>query len=233
MRSDLTNKDKLVRRVFNSVAEKYDLMNDMMSFGAHRLWKKEMLSILQPQPTEVLLDVAGGTGDIARAFLAKGGGRAIICDINHNMLVAGMCQRGSSEFLQLICGNGENIPFRDSAVDSCSIAFGIRNMSNMKRAISEALRVMKPMGKFVCLEFLNCDSSPFSKIYDMYSYKVIPTLGKLVADDDSAYRYLIESIRSFPKSREFINLLRECGLGMVTMHELFPPVAAIYWGYKV
>lgn len=227
------DKERVVRNVFNTVANKYDLMNNLMSLGLHHSWKRHMVNILQPQSNEVLLDIAGGTGDIARAFLDKGGKRAMICDINHKMIASGICQRASHDSLHFICGNAESLPFSDEIFDTCSLAFGIRNMSNMSKAVTEALRVLKPMGKFVCMEFINCDPSLFQKVYDFYSYKIIPGLGKLVVGDKQSYKYLADSIRSFPKLPLFTEILRKSGLESVNVCTLFPPVVAIYWGYKV
>ncbi len=233
MENNLQNKDKIVRNVFNSVANKYDLMNDLMSFGIHRIWKKEMINILQPQPHEILLDVAGGTGDIARGFLNRGGGKAIICDINSQMLIAGLCSKASINNLELICGNGEKLPFKNNMFDSYSIAFGIRNITNKEVAITEALRVLKPMGKFVCMEFVNTDPSLFVNLYDFYSQKIIPKIGKVVAKDSSSYEYLVESIRKFPKPDKFVDTLKNNGVSNIRTLKLMPYVAAIYYGYKI
>jgi demethylmenaquinone methyltransferase/2-methoxy-6-polyprenyl-1,4-benzoquinol methylase len=239
-------KARLVRGVFDSVASRYDLMNDLMSAGVHRVWKSVFIDRLNPQPDETLLDVAGGTGDIASAFLMRADGRpraasspparAIVADINFEMLKAGEDRRASIEFgdrLARVCGDAEHLPFPDQSVDAYTIAFGIRNVTHIDRALAEARRVLKPGGRFQCLEFSHLATEGLQKLYDAYSFNVIPWLGEQVAGDRESYQYLVESIRRFPKQERFAGMIGEAGFKRVEFENLTAGVVAIHSGRRI
>ncbi len=235
-------KARLVRDVFSSVASRYDLMNDLMSGGVHRIWKSVFIDRLNPQPGERLLDVAGGTGDIAREFLKRAAARpragalpaasAIVCDINFDMLAAGR-GRGGEAPLMRACGDAENLPFPDKSVDAYTIAFGIRNVTRIDRALAEARRVLKIGGRFQCLEFSHLATEGLQKLYDAYSFNVIPWLGEHVAGDRASYQYLVESIRRFPTQEKFAAMIREAGFQRVGFENLSAGVVAIHSGRRI
>lgn len=233
-----------VRDVFNSVATKYDRMNDAMSFGVHRLWKSMTITRINPQPGETLIDVAGGTGDLARRFLAcadkvrarRGGGaaRAIICDINHEMLMAGINpQKDKGLDITRVCGNAESLPFPDRCADALTIAFGIRNVTDRQKALSEFYRVLKPGGRLCVLEFSNPPEGALKALYDAYSFSVIPHLGSLIAGDKDSYQYLVESIRQFPTQEQFEERVRAAGFTRTGWQDYSGGIAALHWGWKV
>ncbi len=239
-------KARLVRSVFDSVATKYDLMNDLMSGGVHRLWKSVMLDRMAPNPGGALIDVAGGTGDIAAGFLRRADERpsarvkppatAVVCDINHEMLKAGKARADMAAFgerLTRVTGDAEDLPFPDKSFDAYTIAFGIRNVTNMDAALSEAWRVLKPGGRFFCLEFSHMATEGLQKIYDAYSFNVIPKLGEMVANDRESYQYLVESIRRFPAQEAFAARIRAAGFARVKYENLTAGVAAIHSGWRV
>jgi demethylmenaquinone methyltransferase/2-methoxy-6-polyprenyl-1,4-benzoquinol methylase len=242
---DADDKAHLVRGVFSSVASRYDLMNDLMSAGVHRVWKSVFIDRLNPQPGERLLDVAGGTGDIARAFLARADtrprsgalapARAVICDINFDMLAAGRARgtAGLEGRLAHVCGDAENLPFPDQSVDAYTIAFGIRNVTRIDRALTEARRVLKTGGRFQCLEFSHLATEGLQKLYDAYSFSVIPWLGEKVAGDRDSYQYLVESIRRFPKQERFATMIREAGFQRVKFENLSAGIVAIHSGRRI
>ncbi len=235
----------LVRGVFDSVASNYDVMNDLMSGGVHRIWKSVLLDRLAPQPGQTLIDVAGGTGDVARGFLKRANGRAradaapraraLICDINFEMLRAG--RTGDDAFgadqIARICGDAEGLPVDDNAGDAYTIAFGIRNVTNMDAALKEAHRVLRPGGRFACLEFSHPITEGLQKIYDAYSFNVIPWLGERVAGDRESYQYLVESIRRFPAQDAFAARIRAAGFSRVKYENLTGGVAALHMGWKI
>lgn len=236
----------MVRAVFDSVAGNYDLMNDLMSGGVHRLWKEVLIDRLNPQPGQTLLDVAGGTGDVALKFLTRADGRpnahqrvlseAVICDINHSMLNAGTDRKDAKKFsgrVSRVCGDAENIPLPDKSADAYTIAFGIRNVTNMDRALREAHRVLRPGGRFICLEFSHPVTEGLQKLYDAYSFSVIPWLGETVAGDRASYQYLIESIRRFPSQEAFAARIRQAGFARVTYENLTAGVAALHMGWRL
>lgn len=240
------DKARLVRGVFDSVARRYDLMNDLMSAGVHRVWKSVFIDRLNPQPGERLLDVAGGTGDIAVAFLERADGRpraafsppacAIIADINAEMLQAGRGRSRAIAFgdrLSRVAGDAENLPFPDQSVDAYTIAFGIRNVTHIDRALSEARRVLKIGGRFQCLEFSAVETDGLQKLYDAYSFNVIPWLGEKVAGDRESYQYLVESIRRFPKQDRFAAMIGEAGFRRVAFENLSAGVVAIHSGRRI
>ena len=237
---DAQEKTGLVRGVFDRVASRYDLMNDLMSAGVHRLWKQALMDWLDPQPGQLLIDVAGGTGDVARAFLkradskAKRRGepqaRAVICDINAAMLRAGL---GRHDGIARVCGNAEALPFRDGSAEACTIAFGIRNVTHIERALAEMFRVLKPGGRFICLEFSQVEIPGLDTLYDAYSFNVIPKLGRLVAGDAEPYRYLVESIRRFPPRARFAQMIEGAGFSQVRVRALSGGVAALHSGWRL
>ncbi|XP_069475873.1 2-methoxy-6-polyprenyl-1,4-benzoquinol methylase, mitochondrial isoform X2 [Ambystoma mexicanum] len=265
-------KGNKVYQVFESVAKKYDLMNDAMSFGVHRLWKDVLLRQMNPYPGTQLLDVAGGTGDIAVRFIdyvrsqqehqlrqeikskqnlswqeiAKSyqqtdegsprGSHAVICDINKEMLKVGKqkaLRLGTAEGLSWVVGNAEELPFMDDTFDIYTIAFGIRNVTHIEQALQEAYRVLKPGGRFLCLEFSSVSNPLVSRLYDLYSFQVIPVLGEVVAGDWKSYQYLVESIRRFPAQEDFKEMIEDAGFLKVTYSNLTSGVVAIHSGFKL
>lgn len=240
----MDDKAGLVRGVFDSVAKRYDLMNDLMSGGMHRLWKASLIDSLSPRPGMHLLDVAGGTGDIALRFLdalpdpapaEQTNARVTVVDINHAMLSRGQARaldRGILGAIDWICGDAEALPVPDSSVDVYVIAFGIRNVSRIEEALREARRVLRPGGHFLCLEFAK-PVAGLEKVYDWYSFKVIPWLGGAVAGDEEAYQYLVESIRRFPDQAKFAEMIAEAGLSRVTYRDLSGGVAAIHSAWRI
>jgi demethylmenaquinone methyltransferase/2-methoxy-6-polyprenyl-1,4-benzoquinol methylase len=224
-------KEPLVQGVFSSVASKYDLMNDLMSFGLHKSWKQDLINEMSPSKDDILLDVAGGTGDVAHRFLKAGGGSAVVVDLNEQMLEAGKAKFSDSR-LAWVHANAEQLPFADESFDYYTISFGIRNVTNMDRALLEAFRVLKPMGKFLCLEFSQVNTPILSKLYDLYSFNVIPKIGKVIAGDEGAYQYLVESIKNFEPAPRFAKLIENAGFYDVDYIKLTFGVVAIHFGYK-
>ncbi len=234
-------RQSLVNGVFASVAERYDLMNDVMSGGLHRLWKDDLVTLANPPrgpaPCDVL-DLAGGTGDVAiRLARASGEGtRVTICDISPEMLAVGrrkVADAGLDGRVALVEGNAEVLPFPDRSFDLVTIAFGIRNVTHIDRALGEARRVLRHGGRFLCLEFARVDVPGLDRIYDLYSFEAIPRLGQLFAGDAESYRYLVESIRRFPPQERFARMLGEAGLERVGYRNLTGGVAAIHWGWRL
>lgn len=229
-------KASLVRGVFDSVAPHYDLMNDLMSLGVHRLWKRAMLDWLAPRPGMTLLDVGGGTGDIGFRFLKRGGGSVRVVDVNAEMLARGWARAidlGILDGIEWIHGNAEALPVDDASVDVYTTAFGIRNVTHIKRALAEARRVLKPGGRFLCLEF-SCVAVPLlDRVYDAYSFNVLPALGGLVAGDRDAYQYLAESIRRFPDQDHFASMIADAGLDQVKVRNLSGGIAAMHSAWRV
>lgn len=229
---DESIKENMVQDVFSTVASKYDIMNDLMSFGLHRLWKDEMIRELHPSTDDELLDVAGGTGDISWKYLQAGGGKATVCDLNKEMLEQGKLKY-TSDKMAWVHGNAENLPFEDNKFDFYTISFGIRNVTHIDKALKEANRVLKPGGKFVCLEFSNVSNDIIKKFYDFYSFTVIPNIGKLIANSPESYEYLVESIRKFPTATKFEDMIKEAGFNFTEYRKLCFGVVAIHIGYKV
>jgi demethylmenaquinone methyltransferase/2-methoxy-6-polyprenyl-1,4-benzoquinol methylase len=231
------DKAPLVRGVFERVAGNYDLMNDLMSGGVHRLWKAELIATVAPRAGEVLLDVAGGTGDIATRFLAAAGeARAVICDINGAMLEVGRdraIDSGHLTGLNWIAGDAENLPVASSSVDVYTIAFGLRNVTRIDAALAEARRVLRPGGRFFCLEFSRVVVPGLAQLYDLYSFNVLPLLGQLVASDREAYQYLAESIRRFPPQDELVQRMEAAGLGRPRYRNLSGGIAAIHSAWRI
>jgi demethylmenaquinone methyltransferase/2-methoxy-6-polyprenyl-1,4-benzoquinol methylase len=240
---DVSSGDKqaLVNDVFHSVASRYDLMNDLMSAGLHRVWKNLLINALDPPRTDqpfALLDVAGGTGDIAfRAAKASGAGfRATVCDINSDMLAVGReraLARHLDEVVSFVEGNAEALAFSDRGFDACTIAFGIRNVPRIDLALGEAFRVLRHGGRFLCLEFSTVDVPGLDRLYDLFSFKVIPPLGRAVTGDGEAYQYLVESIRKFPRAGEFAEMIRAAGFSRVSWQSLSGGIVALHSGWRL
>jgi demethylmenaquinone methyltransferase/2-methoxy-6-polyprenyl-1,4-benzoquinol methylase len=232
-------KQGLVNEVFARVARNYDLMNDLMSAGLHRLWKSDFVSQLalpKSSASFALLDVAGGTGDVARAALeaAGVGTRAVICDISAEMMEAGRARaEGVESRLSFVQANAECLPFADRSFDAYTIAFGIRNVTHMDKALAEAFRVLKPGGRFLCLEFSAVEVPLLDTLYDAYSFNAIPVLGALVAGDAASYRYLVQSIRRFPDQKTFMQLIETAGFERVRYRNLTGGIAATHSAWRL
>jgi demethylmenaquinone methyltransferase/2-methoxy-6-polyprenyl-1,4-benzoquinol methylase len=233
-------KEGLVREVFSSVASKYDLMNDLMSAGVHRLWKDAFVEWLNPRPGWHVLDVAGGTGDVAFRIAdlvrARGGEAAItVCDINADMVGEGVKRAAAKgeRAINWITGDAEALPIPDASMDAYTIAFGIRNVTHIDKALSEACRVLKPGGRFLCLEFSRVEVPGLDTLYDAYSLNVLPRLGQIVAGDPESYRYLAESIRRFPPQARFAKMIEKAGLGQVRVRNLTGGIAAMHSAWKL
>ena len=231
-------KTEAVRGVFDSVADQYDIMNDLMSGGVHRLWKNHLIRKIRPRPGLSYLDVAGGTGDIAFRIREKTGPEAQItlCDLNWDMLRVGRDRAVDKGFLNdfdWVTGNAECLPMEDESVDVYTIAFGLRNVTRIDDALKAAFRVLKPGGRFYCLEFSHVDNPLLSRLYDGFSYGVIPHIGQAVAKDRESYQYLVESIRKFPNQKALKRRLSEAGFHQVSYENLTFGVAAIHYGIKL
>jgi len=237
-------KARRVRHVFESVSGRYDLMNDLMSGGVHRLWKQAMIDWLAPRPGIRLLDVAGGTGDIALRVIARLGveqvGQIVVCDLTPEMLEVGRDRAIDQGILanhpggpHWICGNAERLPLADRSFEAYTIAFGLRNVTRIAAALAEARRVLRPGGRFLCLEFSRVAVPLVSELYDLYSFKVVPALGGWVAGDRDAYRYLVESIRRFPPQDELAGLIAEAGFDRVRYRNLTGGIAALHSAWRL
>ena len=237
----LEDKQTLVNEVFHSVASRYDLMNDLMSAGLHRFWKDIMINALNPPKSDkpfALLDVAGGTGDIAfRAAKAAGAGfRASVCDINADMLQVGRDRAVKAHLddrVTFVEGNAEELAFPDRAFDAYTIAFGIRNVPRIDRALTEAFRVLRPGSRFLCLEFSTVNVPGLDRLYDLFSFKVIPSLGRAVTGDGESYQYLVESIRKFAKPSAFADTIRAAGFSRVNWQSLSGGIVALHSGWRL
>src|ERR1700704_2276213 len=237
------DKQALVDDVFHSVAGRYDLMNDLMSGGLHRAWKDALVMAVNPPPKGRerpfhLLDLAGGTGDIAFRVAGAGGAgtRATVIDINADMLAVGRAraaERGLDEAISFVEGNAEALPFPDRSFDAVTIAFGIRNVPRIDEALGQALRVLKTGGHFLCLEFSTVDVPGLDALYDLYSFNVTPALGRAVTGDAEAYRYLVESIRRFPRPNEFADNMRTAGFRRVSHRVMTGGIVALHSGWRL
>jgi demethylmenaquinone methyltransferase/2-methoxy-6-polyprenyl-1,4-benzoquinol methylase len=239
---DPAEKPRLVRGVFDRVAGRYDLMNDLMSAGVHRLWKDAVAARLNPQPGETVVDCAGGTGDMARRFArlarqakARRGGadaRVVVVDYNAEMVAAGRA-RGSEPDIVWAVGDAQRLPLPDAIANAYVISFGIRNVTDISAALAEARRVLKPGGRFLCLEFSRPTAEAMRRAYDAYSFKVIPAVGEAVTGDREAYQYLVESIRRFPDQRRFAAMIEAAGFSRAGFTNFTGGVAALHTGWAV
>lgn len=229
-------KKPMVRAVFDSVAPRYDLMNDLMSLGIHRAWKRSYVLGLDPRPSRTLLDLAGGTGDIAFAWRARGGGPAWLTDINAAMLAVGRDRavaQGMVEGVSVVVADAEGLPLPDCCVDRVSMAFGLRNCTDKAAVLSEARRVLRPGGQFHILEFSRLQVAALAPVYDAWSFQVMPRLGRAVAGDAASYQYLAESIRTFPDQETLAGMMRAAGFGRVSYRNLTGGIAAIHRGWRL
>jgi demethylmenaquinone methyltransferase/2-methoxy-6-polyprenyl-1,4-benzoquinol methylase len=236
----LAEKQERVDQVFSSVAGRYDLMNDLMSVGLHRAWKDALVTVVNPPKNDRpfgLLDVAGGTGDIAFRVTDAGGAgtRATVVDINREMLSVGRqrAEKSAAENITFTEGNAEALPFADRSFDAVTIAFGIRNVPRIERTLEEAHRVLRIGGRFLCLEFSSVDVPGLDALYDLYSFNVIPALGRAVTGDAEAYRYLVESIRRFPKPKVFAGMVGAAGFRRVSFQQMTGGVVALHSGWRL
>jgi demethylmenaquinone methyltransferase / 2-methoxy-6-polyprenyl-1,4-benzoquinol methylase len=232
-----SEKAGLVQGVFGSVASKYDVMNDAMSMGIHRIWKEAMMDWLAPRAGQQLLDVAGGTGDISFRFLERAGvGHATVCDITEPMLVEGRKRAEADQMassLNWVVGDAMALPFEDNSFDVYTISFGIRNVVRPQDALNEAYRVLRPGGRLMVLEFSQIPNDMMQKVYDLYSFNVIPKMGKLIANDAESYQYLVESIRKFPDQDTFLDMVRKAGFENAKYRNLTMGIAALHSGWKI
>jgi demethylmenaquinone methyltransferase/2-methoxy-6-polyprenyl-1,4-benzoquinol methylase len=241
-------KAPFVRGVFDSVAARYDLMNDLMSAGVHRLWKAEMVAWMKPRPGQRLIDVAGGTGDVALRALprlapaagglapAAGEGGAVVCDVNQRMLEIGRARaldRGILLGVEWLAADAERLPFAGRSFDLYTIAFGLRNVTRFEAALAEARRVLKPGGRFMCLEFTPEVMPLLQPLYDLYSFHLVPLLGRVVTGDRDAYTYLVESIRGFPRQGELAEMIAGAGLEQVRYRNLTGGIAALHSAWRL
>jgi demethylmenaquinone methyltransferase/2-methoxy-6-polyprenyl-1,4-benzoquinol methylase len=237
----LEDKQRRVDDVFRTVARRYDLMNDLMSSGLHRAWKDALVTVIDPPKNEqpfALIDVAGGTGDVAFRVAAAGGSgtRATVVDVNEEMLAVGRERAGEralEDVVSFTAGNAEDLPVADRRYDAYSIAFGIRNVPRIERALAEAFRVLKIGGRFVCLEFSSVDVPGLDALYELYSFNLIPAIGRAVVGDAEPYRYLVESIRRFPKPEAFAAMLRAAGFRRVSYRRMSGGIVALHSGWRL
>ena len=231
------DKAGMVHGVFTRVASRYDVMNDLMSGGVHRLWKDAMMDWLAPRPGQRLLDVAGGTGDVAFRFLKRApSASAVVCDMTESMLVEGRKRAEADHMadrLDWVVGDAMALPFADNTFDVYTISFGIRNVTRIPDALKEAYRVLRPGGRLMVLEFSQIPNALMQKVYDLYSFNVIPVMGQIVANDRDSYQYLVESIRKFPDQETFAAMIRKAGFDQVKYRNLTMGVAALHSGWKV
>ena len=235
---ETSEKPQLVRGVFERVAGRYDLMNDLMSGGVHRLWKAALIDWLAPRPGQLLLDVAGGTGDIARGFLAKAGQRArvVVCDLTPAMLAVGRdrsIDKGVVAGIDWVAGDALALPLAERSVDAYTIAFGLRNLADIDQALAEARRVLRPGGRFLCLEFSQVVLPFLKELYDLYSFRVVPWMGRVVTGDRDSYAYLVESIRRFPAQQELRERLAGAGLARPSYRNLSGGIAALHSAWRI
>ena len=233
---NILEKPKLVRNVFDSVASKYDFMNDIMSLGIHRFWKKTLFSKVKPGSKSRVLDVGGGTGDMAFKFSKNGNQNVIVTDANQKMLEVGRDRafdRALVKEINWIGGDAEHLPFENSSFDIYITAFCLRNVTDLKKALKEANRILKPGGQFLCLEFSHIVLPFLSKLYDNYSFQILPLMGQVLANDKASYLYLAESIRQFPNQDEFLRLIQDAGLQKISYQNLTGGIVAIHSAWKL
>ncbi len=226
-----------VQGVFTSVASKYDIMNDVMSMGIHRVWKDAMMDWLAPRPGQKLLDVAGGTGDISFRFLDRAGsGHSTVLDLTESMLIEGRKRAEAqqmSKSLDWVTGDAMALPFADNTFDVYTISFGIRNVTRPQEALNEAYRVLRPGGRLMVLEFSHIPNDSMQKLYDLYSFNVIPRMGQAIAGDRDSYQYLVESIRKFPDQDTFLDMVKQAGFGNAKYRNMTMGIAALHSGWKL
>ncbi|MEP3347186.1 MAG: bifunctional demethylmenaquinone methyltransferase/2-methoxy-6-polyprenyl-1,4-benzoquinol methylase UbiE [Litoreibacter sp.] len=227
----------MVHGVFTNVASKYDIMNDVMSVGIHRIWKEAMMDWLAPRSGQRLLDVAGGTGDVSFRFLERAGeANAVVLDMTESMLVEGSKRAEAAslaENLDWVVGDAMALPFEDNSFDVYTISFGIRNVTRIPDALAEAYRVLRPGGRLMVLEFSQLPNPMMQKAYDLYSFNVIPKMGKMIANDSDSYQYLVESIRQFPDQETFADMIRTAGFENVSYRNMTMGIAALHAGWKI
>ena len=227
------DKQNLVNSVFNSVADKYDLMNDITSFGIHREWKNNLINWMAPQKNQKLADIAGGTGDIARKFLNNGGHSAYVIDINEEMIKSGKVNKKNLKDIKWLVASAEDIPIDDNTFERATMGFGLRNVTNRAQALKEVYRIIKPGGRFICLEFSHVENELIEEIYNFWSFKCMPYIGEKVAGDRSAYTYLVESIRQFPTQPELSEMFSEAGFSRVKYRNLSNGIVSLHSGWKL
>jgi len=234
MKTHHKNSERLVTKVFQDVFDKYDLMNDLMSLGIHRLWKKKFINWLNPQPNTKLIDVASGTGDIAKNFLKKVNYKSIAYCVDENKEMLNLSKKKFNNIsnIKWFCNNAEKLPFDDNCFDYYTISFGIRNVENISNALKEAYRVLKPGGRFLCLEFSKVQNEILNKFYKAYS-KSIPTIGKLVAGKSEPYEYLINSIENFCNQEEFLQKIKEQNFTNISFRNLNGGIVTIHSAWKI
>ena len=234
MQQNLQNKDGLVKNVFNKVYDKYDLMNDFMSLGIHRIWKKDLIQLMNPSKGKKLIDVACGTGDLGKLYLdSVGANQKILCvDPNKGMIKKGKSKLKKYKNIKWIIASAENLPIPDSSCDYYTISFGLRNTKNLNKALSEAYRILKPGGRYLCLEFSKIENSNLNSFYKNYS-KLIPLIGKIVVGEKEPYEYLIKSIENFINQPQLINLMEKNKFQNCTYRNLSGGIVAIHSGWKV
>ena len=234
---DTSIKASLVKNVFDNVASKYDIMNDVMSAGVHRIWKNSFINTLNPQENSRLLDVAGGTGDIAFRYKKRvQKGHVTVLDINNNMLSEGYknsVNKNMLDGINWLCADAQKLPLPDNYYNYYTIAFGIRNVTDITKALQEAYRILKPGGRFLCLEFSKIENKILANLYDYYSFNMIPKMGEVIAKDRASYQYLSESIRKFPGQEEFLQMIKDAGFENCKYTNLTMGTAAIHSGWKI
>ena len=234
MQQNLQNKDGLVKNVFNKVYDKYDLMNDFMSLGIHRIWKKDLIQLMNPSKGKKLIDVACGTGDLGKLYLdSVGANQKILCvDPNKDMIKKGKSKLKKYKNIKWIIASAENLPIQDNSCDYYTISFGLRNTKNLNKALSEAYRILKPGGRYLCLEFSKIENSNLNSFYKNYS-KLIPLIGKIVVGEKEPYEYLIKSIENFINQAQLINLMEKNKFQNCTYRNLSGGIVAIHSGWKI
>ncbi len=228
-----SDKQKLVNNVFDSVARKYDLMNDITSLGIHRSWKNDLINWLAPQGDQNLADIAGGTGDIANKFINAGGNSAHIFDVNEEMIQVSKQKYRNVRNLKWTIASAEDIPALDNSFERATISFGLRNITDRNKSLQEIYRILKPGGRFICLEFSHVENDLLKKFYDLWSFKIMPFLGDKVTGNKEAYTYLVESIRKFPNQGELSQMFSEVGFSRVKYRNLSNGIVALHSGWKI
>ena len=233
MKTQQKNRERFVSKVFQDVFDKYDLMNDITSLGIHREWKNNLINWMAPQKNQKLADIAGGTGDIARKFLNNGGHSAYVIDINEEMIKSGKVNKKNLKNIKWLVASAEDIPIDDNTFERATMGFGLRNVTNRAQALKEVYRILKPGGRFICLEFSHVENESIEEIYNFWSFKCMPYIGEKVAGDRSAYTYLVESIRQFPTQPELSEMFSEAGFSRVKYRNLSNGIVSLHSGWKL